>query len=98
MYGLILLSLTNEPSATVTPVQRNRPKTPELTKMSKMTGKMGKFDIKKQKCVLLVCDIQDGNLLKKILNEKKVRYVKRSPRRRFGSKRISQQIRSISHG
>ena len=70
----------------------------ELTKMSKMTGKMGKFDIKKQKCVLLVCDIQNGNLLKKILNEKKVRYVKRSPRRRFGSKRISQQIRSISHG
>ena len=70
----------------------------KLTKMSKMTGKMGKFDIKKQKCVLLVCDIQNGNLLKKILNEKKVRYVKRSPRRRFGSKRISQQIRSISHG
>ena len=38
-------------------------------------NKIGKFDIKEQKCALLVCDIQDGKLLTKILNEKKVRYV-----------------------
>jgi len=36
--------------------------------------KVGKIDITKQKCVLLVCDIQDGKLLSKILNQEKVRY------------------------
>lgn len=39
-----------------------------------MSG-IGKIDVDKQKCVLLVCDIQDGRLLKKIHNEEKLRYV-----------------------
>ena len=44
-------------------------------------NKIGKFDIKEQKCALLVCDIQDGKLLTKILNEKKIRYVSSTFRR-----------------
>ena len=43
--------------------------------LNTVANKIGKFNIKEQKCVLLVCDIQDGKLLTKILNEKKVRYV-----------------------